>query len=42
MITPPKDVPDVFLAPVVLAVDARLYELGRLDDAALAYEVSSR
>ncbi len=31
MATVPHDVPDLYLAPVVLAVDARIEELGRLD-----------
>lgn len=36
----PHDVPDLFLAPVVLALDARIEELARLDLAALAREVA--
>ena len=36
----PHDVADLYLAPVLLAVDARIEELGKLDKAALAYEVA--
>jgi hypothetical protein len=36
----PHDVTDLYLAPVLLAVDARIEELGRLDKAGLAYEVA--
>jgi hypothetical protein len=36
----PHDVTDLYLAPVLLAVDARIEELGRLDRAGLAYEVA--
>lgn len=36
----PKDLTDVFLAPVVLALDARLAELGQLGETELAYEVA--
>jgi len=36
----PHDVTDLYLAPVLLAVDARIEELGRLDRARLAYEVA--
>ena len=32
----PRDIPDVYLAPVVLAVDARISELSGLDVEALA------
>ena len=35
----PHDVTDLYLAPVLLAVDARIEELGKLDKDALAYEV---
>jgi hypothetical protein len=40
MTTRPHDISDLYLAPVALAVDARLEELGRLDKDALAYEVA--
>jgi len=40
MATRPHDVTDLYLAPVVLAVDARIEELGRLDRDRLAYEVA--
>jgi hypothetical protein len=40
MTTRPHDIPDLYLAPVALAVDARLEELGRLDKDGLAYEVA--
>ena len=36
----PHDLTDLYLAPVVLAVDARIEELGRLDKSGLAYEVA--
>jgi hypothetical protein len=36
----PHDLPDLYLAPVVLEVDARIEELGRLDKDGLAYEVA--
>jgi hypothetical protein len=36
----PHDVTDLYLAPVLLAVDARLDELGQLDKRRLAYEVA--
>lgn len=36
----PHDVTDLYLAPVLLAVDARLEELGQLDKRRLAYEVA--
>jgi hypothetical protein len=39
MTTRPHDITDLYLAPVVLAVDARIEELGRLDDDQLAYKV---
>jgi len=40
MATRPHDIPDLYLAPVVLAVDARIEDLGHLDKDALAYEVA--
>lgn len=40
MATRPHDMIDLYLAPVVLAVDARVEELGRLDKDGLAYEVA--
>ena len=40
MTTRPHDITDLYLAPVALAVDARIEELGRLDAAALAFEVA--
>ena len=40
MATRPHDITDLYLAPVVLAVDARIEELGRLDRNDLAYEVA--
>jgi hypothetical protein len=36
----PHDVTDLYLAPVLLAVDARIEELGTLDKDGLAYEVA--
>ena len=39
MATRPHDIADLYLAPVALAVDARIEELGRLDQEALVYEV---
>jgi hypothetical protein len=36
----PHDITDLYLAPVALAVDARIEELGRLDKDQLAYEVA--
>jgi hypothetical protein len=36
----PHDVSDLYLVPVLLAVDARIEELGQLDRARLAYEVA--
>ena len=36
----PHDVTDLYLAPVLLAVDARIEELGKLDRDDLAYEVA--
>ena len=40
MATRPHDVTDLYLAPVLLAVDARIEELGKLDKDGLAYEVA--
>jgi hypothetical protein len=40
MATRPHDIPDLYLAPVALAVDARIQELGRLDKEQLGYEVA--
>jgi len=40
VVTRPHDIPDLYLAPVTLAVDARLEELGQLDKGRLAYEVA--
>jgi hypothetical protein len=39
MATRPHDLTDLYLAPVVLTVDTRIEELGRLDKDRLAYEV---
>jgi len=39
MATRPHDVTDLYLSPVVLAVDARIEELGHLDKDQLDYEV---
>ncbi len=36
----PHDVADLYLAPVLLAVDARIEELGKLDKDGLAYETA--
>jgi hypothetical protein len=36
----PHNLADLYLAPVLLAVDARIEELGRLDKDQLAYEVA--
>jgi hypothetical protein len=36
----PHDVTDLYLAPVLLAVDARIEEFGKLDKDDLAYEVA--
>jgi hypothetical protein len=36
----PHDVTDLYLAPVLLAVDARIEKLGKLDKDDLAYEVA--
>ena len=40
MATRPHDLTDLYLAPVALAADARIEELGRLDKGQLAYEVA--
>jgi hypothetical protein len=40
MATRPRDITDLYLAPVALAVDARIEELGHLDKDHLAYEVA--
>jgi hypothetical protein len=40
MATRPHDITDLYLAPVALAVDARLEDLGRMDKDRLAYEVA--
>lgn len=40
MTTKPHDLSDLYLAPVVLAVDARIEQLGHLDRDALVYEVA--
>jgi len=40
MATRPHDVTDLYLAPVVLAVDARIEELGQLDKDQLAHRVA--
>lgn len=40
MATRPHDITDLYLAPVVLNVDARIEELGHLDKDRLAYEVA--
>jgi hypothetical protein len=40
MATRPHDITDLYLAPVVLAVDARIEQLGHLDKDGLAYEVA--
>ncbi len=36
----PHDVTDLYLAPVLLAVDAKIEELGKLDKDGLTYEVA--
>lgn len=36
----PHDITDLYLAPVALAVDARIEELGHMDKDGLAYEVA--
>lgn len=40
MVDRPHDVSDLYLAPVLLAVDTRIGELGKLDKDQLAYEVA--
>ena len=40
MVNRPHDVTDLYLAPVLLAVDTRIGELGKLDKDGLAYEVA--
>jgi hypothetical protein len=40
MATRPHDITDLYLAPVALAVDARIEELGRLDRERLTDEVA--
>lgn len=40
MATRPHDLPDLFLAPVVLAIDAKIQELARLDARQLAFQVA--
>ena len=40
VVTRPRDIPDLYLAPVTLAVDARIEELGQLDKDRLAYDVA--
>jgi hypothetical protein len=40
MPTRPHDITDLYLAPVALAVDARITELGCLDKEQLVYEVA--
>ena len=40
MATRPHDVTDLYLSPVVLAVDARIEDLGRLDKDQLAHKVA--
>ncbi len=40
MATRPHDLTDLYLAPVALAVDARIGELGQLDKDRLTYEVA--
>ena len=40
MATRPHDITDLYLAPVLLAVDARIEELGHLGKDGLAYEVA--
>jgi hypothetical protein len=39
MATRPHDIADLYLAPVALAVDAKIEELGHFDVAGLAFEV---
>jgi hypothetical protein len=40
MASRPHDVSDLYLAPVLLAVDARIEELGKMNKHDLAYEVA--
>ena len=40
MATRPHDMSDLYLAPLVLGVDARIEELGHLDRDRLSYEVA--
>jgi hypothetical protein len=40
MVTRPHDIADLHLAPVVLAVDARIEELGHLDQDQLEHKVA--
>ena len=40
MVNRPHDLTDLYLAPVLLAVDTRIGELGKLDKDGLAYEVA--
>ncbi len=40
MATRPHDISDLYLAPVALAVDARIEELGQLGKDGLAYEIA--
>jgi hypothetical protein len=40
MSTRPHDITDLYLAPVALAVDTRIEELGHLDQEQLAYEIA--
>ena len=40
MASRPHDVTDLYLSPVLLAVDARIEELGKLDTDGLAYQVA--
>ena len=40
MATMPHDVSDLYLAPVVLAINTRVEELGQLDARRLAFEVA--
>jgi hypothetical protein len=40
MATRPHDISDLYLAPVALAVDARIDELGHLDKDRLVYDVA--
>ncbi len=42
MVTMPHDVTDLNLAPVALAVDAQLEELGRLDAKEFAFQIAMK